>query len=248
MERAELARQWAGALTQVIYVARSRDEVERELLGYIGQLVGAVTGEDATADRAGEVGGQMVAFGFTKPICLQHSVELLGTAMPTLPELHCVPDAPDRVMTALGAMAAGFTSGMRSRLFAEQEDIKRALTHAKENVERDLQASEALFREIFTASSVGMALSDLNGTLLRTNRALAEILEYPARELGGKSLHELFHPDEAEYLTMRYQELLDEDTLPFRERRKLLRKDGDEALVYLSGSVMGIRTGRRGIM
>jgi PAS domain S-box-containing protein/diguanylate cyclase (GGDEF)-like protein len=238
VERAELARQWAGALTQVIYVARSRDEIERELLAYLAQLVDAVTTEEPKTEVGGEVGVSMVEFGLTKPVCLQCSVELLGRALPTLSDLHCVPDAAQRVMTVLGGMAAGFTTGMRSRLFAEQEDIKRALTHAKENVERDLQASEALFREIFTASSVGMALSDLNGTLLRTNRALAEILEYPARELGGKKLHELFHPDEAEYLAMRYRELLDEDTLPFRERRKLLRKDGDEALVYLSGSVM----------
>src|SRR5262249_5979942 len=158
----------------VIYVARSRDEIERELLAYVAQLVDAVTTEEPKTEVGSEVGTGMVEFGLTKPICLQCSVELLGTALPTLSELHCVPDAAEKVMIVLGGVAAGFTTGMRTRLFAEQEDIKRALTHAKENVERDLQASEALFREIFTASSVGMALSDLNGTLLRTNRALAE--------------------------------------------------------------------------
>jgi PAS domain S-box-containing protein/diguanylate cyclase (GGDEF)-like protein len=238
VDRAELARLWAGALTQVIYVPRSRDEIERELVGFIGLLADAITSAEFDPERGGEVGGRLVEVGFTKPICLRCTVELLGTTLAELPELRDVDGVATRIAVLLGSMAGGFSSGMRGRLFAEQEDIKRALTHAKENVERDLEASEALFREIFSSSSVGMALSDLNGTLLRTNRALAEILEYPSRELGGKRLSELFHSDEAEYLTMRYQELLDENTLPFRERRKLVRKDGDEALVYLSVSVL----------
>ncbi len=238
MDQAELARQWAGALTQVIYVPRSRDEVERELVEFIGVLVNALTATEFVAERGADVGTRLVEVGFTKPVCLRCSVELLGTTLVELSELKPVDGVAAKIAALLGAMAAGFSNGMRSRLFAEQEDIKRALTHAKENVERDLEASEQLFREIFSSSSVGMALSDLNGTLLRTNRALAEILEYPSRELAGKRLSELFHPDEAEYLTMRYAELLDENTLPFRERRKLVRKDGDEALVYLSASVL----------
>lgn len=238
MDRPELAGRWAAALTQVIYVPRSRDELEQELLELCTALTDALCASEFTADPGGEIGARMVELGLTKPVCLRTSVTLLGTELERLPDLCAVPDLPGKIISILGALSAGFSTGMRGRLFAEQEDIKRALTHAKENVERDLQASEALFREIFTSSSVGMALSDLNGTLVRTNRALAEILEYPSRELGGKKLHDLFHPDEAEYLAERYQELLEEDALPFRERRKLVRKDGDEALVYLSGSVM----------
>jgi PAS domain S-box-containing protein/diguanylate cyclase (GGDEF)-like protein len=240
VDRAELARQWAGQLTQVIYVARSRDEIEQTLLELLDALVDTVRAEDFDADPGGEVGARMVVFGFTKPICLRSTIDLLGRWLTGLPEFDAltVDCLRHRVVAVLGALAAGFSTGMRGRLFAEQEDIKRALTHAKENVERDLQASEALFREIFTSSSVGMALSDLDGALVRTNRALADILEYPARELGGMNLRDLYHPDEAALIASRYEELLETDALPFRERRRLRRKNGDEALVYLSGSVM----------
>lgn len=238
VDQAELAAQWAGALTQVSYVPRSRDELEAELLELLGMLKAALCANDPTSDPGGEVGARMVELGFTKPVCLRTTVTLLGTELIQVPGVAAIDGAADKIVALLAGTAAGFSGAMRGRLFAEQEDIKRALTHAKENVERDLQASEALFREIFTSSSVGMALSDLNGTLVRTNRALAVILEYPSRELGGKKLHELFHPDESEYLAERFRELLVDDALPFRERRKLVRKDGDEALVYLSGSVM----------
>jgi PAS domain S-box-containing protein/diguanylate cyclase (GGDEF)-like protein len=235
VDQAELAAAWAGELTQVIYVARSRDEIECALLTHLSSLIDTIRSEELVAERAAQIGAELVEYGFTKPACLRCTIDLLGRRLVELPELT---GRPDQIMTVLGLLAAGFTNGMRSRLFAEQEDIKRALTHAKENVERDLHASEALFREIFTSSSVGMALTDLDGALVRTNRALATILEYPPRELGGMNLHELFHPDDAPVLTQRFEELLDPDTLPFRERRKLRRKAGDEALVFLSGSVL----------
>jgi len=232
VDRAELLDRWVGALTQIIYVARSRDEVEQELSALLDEVIIAARTDKPDAVR--EVGLRLAEYGFTKTECIGVTLDLLGSHLPELSEL----DDGHQIMPALSALTTGFTTGMRNRLFTEQEEIKRALTHAKENVERDLQASEELFREIFTSSSVGMALADLDGALVRTNRALATILEYTPTELNELSLNDLFHPSEAQYLTMRYQELLDKDALPFRERRKLRRKGGDVALVYLSGLVI----------
>jgi PAS domain S-box-containing protein/diguanylate cyclase (GGDEF)-like protein len=232
VDRAELVGRWAGALTQIIYVARSRDEVEHELNALLDGVIDAVRADEPGPAR--EVGLRLAEFGFTKTECIGATLDLLGSHLLELSEL----DGEHAIMPTLSVLATGFTTGMRNRLFAEQEEIKRALTHAKENVERDLQASEELFREVFTSSSVGMALADLDGALVRTNRALATILEYTPNELSELSLTDLFHPSEAQYLTLRYQELLEQDALPFRERRKLRRKGGDSALVYLSGVVI----------
>ncbi|HET9140204.1 putative bifunctional diguanylate cyclase/phosphodiesterase [Actinophytocola sp.] len=235
MDRTELVSRWAGALTQIIYVARSRDEVEQELHDLLDRMIDAVRSDKPGTAR--EVGLRLAELGFTKTECVGATLDLLGTDLPDLSDLSEL-DGRLQTMPSLSALATGFTTGMRNRLFAEQEEIKRALTHAKENVERDLQASEELFREVFTSSSVGMALADLDGVLARTNRALATILEYTPRELSTLNMSDLFHPSEAELLTMRYQELLEKDALPFRERRKLRRKGGDAALVYLSGQVI----------
>jgi PAS domain S-box-containing protein/diguanylate cyclase (GGDEF)-like protein len=238
VDRAELARRWTSTLNQVSYVARSRTDIERELVEFLDVLVELVSAADFTADQADEIGARLVALGFTKPACLQRTLDILGTGLGEIPQVRDVDETAGKVASVLGALAGGFATGMRNRLFADQEDVKRALVHARENVERDLEASEALFREIFTSSTVGMALSDLDGALVRTNRALANILEYGPSELAGKRLDDLFHPDEADYLWLRYRALLDEHPSPFRDRSRLQRKDGDEALVYLSGSVL----------
>jgi diguanylate cyclase (GGDEF)-like protein/PAS domain S-box-containing protein len=127
---------------------------------------------------------------------------------------------------------------MRQRQFDEQETLTQALVRARENAEQALVDSEARFEEIFRATSVGMAISDLDFGLIRSNRALTQILEHRRGKLNVQRLDELFHPDDADYLRLRYQVLLEEDSLPFRERRRLVKRDGDEALVFLSASVL----------
>lgn len=234
MDRAELVNAWAKALTQVVYIARSRDEIERELNTALDDLARVCHAEPFAADPVADIGKRLVDAGLTNPECVELSIDLLGRDLPRLPEFAAV-DVRSHV---LGALARGFGEGMRLRLLDEQDNVMRALILARENAERALQDSEARFEEVFSSSSVGMAISDLDGVLLRTNRALADILDYRRGRFAVERLEELFHPQDAKYLKLRYQMLLEEDALPFREQRRLLRADDDEALVFLSASVL----------
>jgi diguanylate cyclase (GGDEF)-like protein/PAS domain S-box-containing protein len=235
VDRSELVRAWAGVLARVVYIPRSRDEIERALTGALDDLVRACQAEELNPEPIAATARQLVRLGLRSPDCIEHSIDVLGRHLPQLPELagHDV-----RLVPFFAALARGFGEGMRRYLFDEQEDLMRALIRARENTERALEDSEARFEEIFTSSSVGMAISDLDGEFVRTNRALAKILDHRHGRLDTKRLEEIFHPEDAEYLKLRYQVLLEEDALPFREQRRLLRADGDEALVYLSASVL----------
>jgi diguanylate cyclase (GGDEF)-like protein/PAS domain S-box-containing protein len=92
--------------------------------------------------------------------------------------------------------------------------------------------------EIFSTPSVGMVITDLEFDVIRSNRALANILEYKGGRLGVARLDEIFRPDDLDYLRLRYQVLHEEGSPPFRERRSLRKSDGEEALVFLSASVL----------
>ncbi|MGH3878888.1 MAG: putative bifunctional diguanylate cyclase/phosphodiesterase [Actinophytocola sp.] len=238
MDRSELVSEWAGALAQVIYIARSRDEIERELANALDGLVDAWRAKPFSAEPGARIAQRLVELGLSNPECLESSVNELGRGMPRLRERAAIGDSADRLVQLFSAMARGFGEGMRRRLFDQQEDLTRALIRARENAERALEDSEARFEEIFSSSSVGMAISTLDGALVRFNRALADILDHRRGRLAAERLEELFHPEDAEYLRLRYQVLLEEDSLPFRERRRLLRADGEEALVFLSASVL----------
>lgn len=238
MDRAELVSEWAGALAQVIYIARSRDAIEHELTAALDGFVVVLRAEPFSTERVAMIGERLVELGLTSSDCVERSIDLLGRKLPRLPELNGIDKAPDKVGRLLGALARGFSDGLRKRLFEEQENLTRALIQARENAERALEDSEARFEEIFTSSSVGMAISDLDGALIRSNRALGEILAYRRGKLSAHRLEEIFHPEEADYLQLRYEVLLEEDSAPFRERHRLLRADGEEALVFLSASVL----------
>ncbi|HEX2133711.1 MAG TPA: EAL domain-containing protein [Actinophytocola sp.] len=238
MDRSELVSEWAGELAQVIYIARSSDDIERELTAALDDVVRVAATDPFDAEPASAVAKRLVELGLASSECVERSITVLGTGMPHLPELAGIDDAADKLVHVFSAMARGFSDGMRRKLYDEQEGLTRALIQARENAERALSDSEARFEEIFTSSTVGMAISDLDGTLIRTNRALTDILGHRRGKLPANRIEELFHPDDADYLRMRYQVLLEADALPFRERRRLLREDGDEALVFLSASVL----------
>lgn len=238
VDRSELVGDWAGALAQVVYTARSCDDVRRALTVALDELTEAWQAVPFTPEPAAEVAHRLVRLGLTTAEAVECSIDQLGVGMPRLPEALRVDDAAGKLVRLLAALARGFADGTRRRLFDEQEGLTRALIRARENAERALKDSEERFEEIFSSSSVGMAISDLDGALIRTNRALAGILGHRRGNLPAERLEEIFHPQEAEYLRVRYQVLLEEDATPFREQCRLLRADGEEALVFLSASVL----------
>jgi diguanylate cyclase (GGDEF)-like protein/PAS domain S-box-containing protein len=238
VDRPELAREWAEALEQVVYIARARGEVEGELSKALDQLVDATRAEPFVDEPVVAVTERLVDLGLTSPDCVDSSIKVLGAQMPKLSGVTDLDALPSRLVLVFSAMAKGFAESMRRRLSEEQEALTRALIRARENAEDALRDSEARFEEIFSTSNVGMAITDLNFCVIRSNRALATILEHKDRKLAVSRLDEIFQPDELDYLRLRYQVLHEEGALPFRERRSLVKSDGDEALVFLSASVL----------
>ncbi|MGH8965993.1 MAG: PAS domain S-box protein, partial [Actinomycetes bacterium] len=93
-------------------------------------------------------------------------------------------------------------------------------------------------QEVFDSAPVGMAISQPDGTITAANSALTEILHYPATQLVGRDIGELFHPDDAATLRAAYQGLIDGKPAPFRSRAKLLAPNEDTVLVALTVSVL----------
>jgi diguanylate cyclase (GGDEF)-like protein/PAS domain S-box-containing protein len=238
VDRPELAREWTGALEQVIYIARAREDVEGGLNKALDGLVDAACAEPFDDMPVTVVAQRLVDLGLTSPECVESSIKVLGAGMPKLSGVADLDGLPGRLVLVFSALAKGFAEAMRQRLSEEQEALTLALIHARENAESALRDSEARFEEIFSTSSVGMAITDLDFDVIRSNRALANILEYKGGKLGVTRLDDIFRPDDLDYLRLRYQVLNEEGAPPFRERRSLRKSDGEEALVFLSASVL----------
>ena len=238
VDRPELAREWAGALEQVIYIARAREEVEGGLRTALDGLVDAIRAEPVDDAAILTVADRLVDLGLASPECVDSSIKVLGAKMSKLAGVKDLEGLPSRLVLVFSALAKGFAESMRQRQSEAQEALTLALIRARENAESALRDSEAKFEEVFSASSVGMVITDLDFNIIRGNRALAGILEHKGGKLAVTRLDEIFRPDDIDYLRLRYQVLQEEAAPPFRERRTLLKSDGEEALAYLSASVL----------
>ncbi len=206
----------------------------RELLD---RLFNSLTVEEFSAAPGRMVGQRLVASHFTDEQSLSRTVEVLGQGLPASPELQGIDGLAGKVVSLLGAMAAGYAAALRARTFDQQEEVKQALLKARQDAERELRLSEAKFRQLFTSSAVGIAISDLEGNVLETNHALVEIVGDLA---PGHSLYELLHPDDVPPLRAAHQELVNGRSTGFRlpQRIRLIGKDGEPAWTYIALSLL----------
>lgn len=68
----------------------------------------------------------------------------------------------------------------------------------RRRTEEALQESETFFRNTFEQAAVGMSHLALDGTWLRVNQRLCEIVGYSKEELRTKTFQDLTHPDDLE--------------------------------------------------
>jgi diguanylate cyclase (GGDEF)-like protein len=222
-------RAWVSALDPTAYVPISTGELERELLGQLNLLLDALDADPPASATAAAVGAWLVERRFVGPDSLPRTIETLATAM--LPGLGR--EDLLRSVALLAPLAGGYASALRESTLDQQEQLHRALLIAKRHVEDRLQATESRFREVFISSAVGIAITDPTGRFTQTNPVLATILGCQPDELTGRRLRDFFAKP-SEDTSLLDQLGAGQDRV--RERRELIRADGETAWVYLISS------------
>jgi PAS domain S-box-containing protein len=62
--------------------------------------------------------------------------------------------------------------------------------------QRALAESEAMFRHAFDDAPIGMALTTLDGSFLRVNKAFAALVGWTTEQLDGLRVPDITHPDD----------------------------------------------------
>jgi PAS domain S-box-containing protein len=115
----------------------------------------------------------------------------------------------------------------------------------RQRYEAALRKSEATFRAMFDASSVGKVEIDIEtGRFLRANAAMCELVGYSEAELLGRTVFDITHPDERD----RDRESLrrmDAGHLPsFDREKRYIRKDGTAVWVRVTANTIRDESGR----
>ena len=116
--------------------------------------------------------------------------------------------------------------------------LVRVITDRKQS-ETALFASEAKFRSVFEKAYLGMAIADLDGTLLEANDSLTHMLGYERGELVGTNIRNFTHAADLATELAYVKEIQTGQRDDYRMRKRYLTKSG--GLVWVDLLVTAIR-------
>jgi PAS domain S-box-containing protein len=130
-------------------------------------------------------------------------------------------------------------------LFSAQAEPDSGLLYAtakditdRKRAEDALREAEERFRSAFENAAIGMSMTSTDGRFLRVNEALCEITGYAEKDLVGKSVLELTHPDDVDADHAALRSLRAGETVRYRTEKRYMRPDGTPVWVSLSSSVV----------
>jgi PAS domain S-box-containing protein len=99
-----------------------------------------------------------------------------------------------------------------------------------------LHESEERFRRAFANAPIGVALVDMEGRLVKVNRALCEMTGHAEPHLIGLELSDLCHPDHASWDFVRMATEFAEDKRSYHGERILRAANGEDVHALISAS------------
>ncbi len=136
------------------------------------------------------------------------------------------------------------TRSIRSREGAVREvlTVSRDVTE-KVETHQALASSEAMFRHAFDDAPIGMALTGLDGSFLRVNKALAALLGRSTGDLATATVAEVTHPDDLATDRANVDLLRQGHEDTHQVRKRYLRPDGTPVPVLVHATVVAGTTG-----
>jgi diguanylate cyclase (GGDEF)-like protein/PAS domain S-box-containing protein len=116
-------------------------------------------------------------------------------------------------------------------------------TQVSPTVDRALEEAEKRFANAFDEAPIGMALVGLDGSFLRVNRSLPELVGYDAEELLALTFQDITHPDDLETDLELVRQVVAGERRSYRMEKRYVRPDEEEVWVNLSVSVVRDESG-----
>lgn len=129
------------------------------------------------------------------------------------------------------------TQTIRNRNVKLTRLVEERTKTLKEN-KKALEESEALFRNIYEQSPIGIAYADTNAkTIIKCNPQFCKILGYSEEEIKGSSIQKFIHPEDLAGSKGKNASLFNESKF-YQRKRKLISKSGNTLYVTAAGTMI----------
>jgi PAS domain S-box-containing protein len=115
--------------------------------------------------------------------------------------------------------------------------IARDITEHK-LAEKALRESEERFRATFEQAAVGFSHVALDGSWIRVNQKLCDILGYPREELLNLTFQDITHSDDLDRDVEHLHRMLESETDAYSTEKRYIRKDGSLVWINLTTSLL----------
>ena len=133
-----------------------------------------------------------------------------------------------------GLLVERDNQGHPLRMVGTHSDIQE-----RKLAEAALRESEAQFRAMFELASIGMAQADPHtGQWLRVNAKMCAMTGYSEKELLGKRVPELTHPEDRQRDWGLFQQVIRGEAPDYRVEKRYVRKDGTTVWVSVNMTVI----------
>jgi len=127
-----------------------------------------------------------------------------------------------------------FLSGQNTQIFAVLRD-----NTIRKNYEFKLSERELKFRLFFESNLIGMAETTVYKTWITFNSKLCKILGYKPDELEKTSWDKITHPEDIEFETKQFNNILQRKTDNYTLEKRFIKKDG--SIIYCNVAVKAIK-------
>jgi PAS domain S-box-containing protein len=116
--------------------------------------------------------------------------------------------------------------------------LMRSARYRSRQALQTLRESEERFRATFEQAAVGIAHVAPDGSWLRVNDKLCEIVGYPREELLALTFQDITHPEDLERDLHQVRSLLHGEIDTYAMEKRYVRKDGSVIWINLTGSLV----------
>jgi len=125
------------------------------------------------------------------------------------------------------------------------ERLQQDIAERKKITEK-LRQSEERFRRIFEDGPLGMVISDQHYSVLKVNKALAEMLGYSEQELSERNIEDMTYPEDVEKSVKLSRQVLKGKIPLFSMEKRYVKKSGEILWVNLTATT--IRDGEGNVL
>jgi PAS domain S-box-containing protein len=118
------------------------------------------------------------------------------------------------------------------------------LLKERRRLRRTLTEQERILESAFAASACGMVLLDLEGRMLRVNRALCEQMGYTEQEMLGKSFRDITYPDDLADSVAQFQRLVSGELRSYRIDKRYVHRSGHLLWAVVTNALVRDEKGR----